>query len=66
MAAAFYQALIGIKPTFDLEYPDNFRAVMRAFNWIDFDWDQLAYPQGARVELASPADRKPSIRWEAF
>ena len=46
MAAAFYQALTGMKPTFDLEYPDHFRKLMNAFKWTDFDWDQLAYPQG--------------------
>ena len=49
MAAAFYQVLIGLKPTFDLEYPDNFRSLMKVFNWIDLDWDHLFYPEGEPV-----------------
>ena len=46
MAAAFYQVLVGLKPTFQIEYPDNFKTLMKAFNWIDLDWDTLAYPEG--------------------
>ena len=46
MSAAFYQVLVGLKPTFQIAYPDNFRSVMKAFNWVDLDWDELAYPEG--------------------
>ena len=46
MAAAFYQVLVALKPTFDLTYPDNFESLMSVFAIVDLDWDKFFYPQG--------------------
>ena len=38
--------MVGLQPTFRLDYPDNFAQLMGVFKFVDLDWDRFFYPQG--------------------
>ena len=47
MALGFYQVLLSLGNTFDLDpLPTDYLLVMSYFSFLDFDWSGLAYPVG--------------------
>ena len=47
MAVVFYQVMVSLEQTFDLDpLPDDYAKLMSAFNWVDLDLADLSYPSG--------------------